>query len=204
MWKERWDQHNARLQKRLFSKDETIFLVRSPKDKYDVDSVDMGLCLGGQVQHAQAGTGPRCAAWTQIWIWANSVAGSGLDIWFLTWAQSEQFNCAAKHQASCKEEVYSFPCFCCFLSTGRMLSLLVVSPTWCWDHPRDHHPLLTPLVMIICCLSNLVVPLGPLLPSLCYVYPRPASAYPAPTGTATSDPEMFSQVRSVWPDSAWR
>lgn len=123
----------------FFSKDETIFLVRSPKDKYDVDSVDTGLCLGGQVQHAQAGAGPRCAAWTRIWRWANSVAGSGLDIWF-----SVQFNCAPKHRATCKEQVYSFPCFCCFLSTGRMLSLLMASPTWCWDHPRDHHPLLSP------------------------------------------------------------
>lgn len=52
--------------KRGFSKDETIFLVQSPKDKYDVDSVDMGFCLGGEVKHAQARTGPRCAGWAQI------------------------------------------------------------------------------------------------------------------------------------------
>lgn len=52
--------------KEVFSKDETIFLVRSLKDKYDVDSVDVGLCLGGEVQHAQARTAPPCAAWAQI------------------------------------------------------------------------------------------------------------------------------------------
>lgn len=63
---------------------------------------------------------------------ANSVAGSGPDIWFLTWAQSRQFNVVQSTKQltrKLREEVYSFPRFCCFLSTGKMLRLLVVSPT---------------------------------------------------------------------------
>lgn len=52
--------------KERFSKDETIFLGQSCKDKYDVDSVDMGLCLGGEVQCVQPEAGPRRAARAQI------------------------------------------------------------------------------------------------------------------------------------------
>jgi len=49
-----------------FSEDEKIFLGQSCKVKYDMDSMDMGLCLGGDVQYAQPRTNPQCAAWTQI------------------------------------------------------------------------------------------------------------------------------------------
>lgn len=71
--------------KEVFSEDETIFLVRSPKDKYDVDSVDMGLCLR-EVQHAQARTGSQCAASDMNCVPDPRGTQSGLDIWFLTWA----------------------------------------------------------------------------------------------------------------------
>lgn len=53
----------CRFAKEGFSIDETIFLRQSHKDKFDVDSMDMELCLG-EVQCAQPRAGTKYAAWT--------------------------------------------------------------------------------------------------------------------------------------------
>lgn len=52
----------CRFAKKRFSKDETIFLGQSRKDKYDVDGVDIGLCLEGDVQCVQPEAGPQRSA----------------------------------------------------------------------------------------------------------------------------------------------
>lgn len=165
--------------KEVFSEDETIFLVRSPKDKYDVDSVDMGLCLR-EVQHAQARTGSQCAASDMncvpdpgAWLDLGLTSGflHGLNPGSLAVIQSTK-QLARKW----REEVYSFPCFCCFLSTGRVLISLVASPINAETTAEITILSLAPPVMTICFLNTLVVSLGPFLPSLCWICPRPTSA----------------------------
>lgn len=201
--------------KEVFSEDETIFLVWSPKDKYDVDSVDMGFVWEEKcsVLRPEQTHDVHLGLICELCPGANSVAGSGPDIWSLTWAQSRQFNVVQSSKQLARkwrEEVYSFTCFCCFLSTGKMLSLLVVSPVSAETTPEIIILSLAPLVKTICGLNNLFVPLGPFLPSLCYICAistsdllllSPASAS-VTTRTATSDLEISFQVRSLWEQDA--
>lgn len=71
------------------------------------------------MQRAQAGTGPWCAD-------MNMSQQRGLDIWCLTWAQSGQFNSGPKQLARKRTGLLIS---LLLLSTGRMLSFVVVSPS---------------------------------------------------------------------------
>lgn len=148
-----------------FSKDETIFLGQSCQDKYDVDRMDMGLCVR-ELQCAQPGAGPQYVAWTQIWIMSRSQElDLGLTFSLLHGLEPSSFS-GIQIEAACKEvnrRVSPSPCFCCF----PRQSLLMVSPSLAETTPETIILSLSNfVVMLIHCLNTLVIVLRPFPPSL--------------------------------------